>query len=173
MQERGGQDGRLPNLAAFAFPPLSCDPDTYIIGGLGSYCSTAKDNPQTYKVPVGDARYLTSHNPGLHGIWLYDSDDPTFKLTQTPVFQGESNLGIKADGQKFYAVSGAVPQSALTPFIQQIKAAGSTFVYDDVTSQSMVLLRKEAALQGVSSVKVWECNSGSTTRPSSSRAARP
>ena len=150
----------LANLAAFAFPPSSCDPDTYLTAGLGSYCSTAKENPQTYKVPVGDARYLTAHNPGLHGIWLYDSDDPTFKITQTPVFQGESNLGIKADGQKFYAVSGAVPQSALTPFIQQIKAAGSTFVYDDVTSQSMVLLRKEAALQGVSSVKVWECNSG-------------
>ena len=150
----------LPDLAAFAFPPLSCDPDTYLTAGLGSYCSTAKDNPQTYKVPVADARYLTSSNAGLHGIWLYDSDDPTFKITQTPVFQAESNLGIKADGQKFYAVSGALPQSALTPYIQQIKASGSTFVYDDVTSQSMVLLRKEAALQGVSSVKVWECNSG-------------
>jgi ABC-type branched-subunit amino acid transport system substrate-binding protein len=155
-----GKAAGLPDLAAFAFPPLSCDPDTYLMGGLGSYCSTAKQNPQTYKVPVADARYLTSNNSGLHGIWLYDSDDPTFKITQTPVFQAESNLGIKADGQKFYAVSGAVPQSALTPFIQQIKAAGSTFVYDDVTSQSMVLLRKEAALQGVNSVKVWECNSG-------------
>jgi ABC-type branched-subunit amino acid transport system substrate-binding protein len=150
----------LPNLAAFAFPPSSCDPDTYLMAGLGSYCSTAKQNPQTYKVPVGDARYLTAQNPGLHGIWLYDSDDPTFKITQTPVFQAESNLGIKADGQKFYAVSGALPQTALTPYIQQIKASGATFVYDDVTSQSMVLLRKEAALQGVSSVKVWECNSG-------------
>ena len=155
-----GKAAGLPDLAAFAFPPLSCDPDTYLMGGLGSYCSTAKDSPQTYKVPVADARYLTSNNSGLHGIWLYDSDDPTFKITQTPVFQAESNLGIKEDGQKFYAVSGALPQSALTPYIQQIKASGSTFVYDDVTSQSMVLLRKEAALQGVSSVKVWECNSG-------------
>jgi ABC-type branched-subunit amino acid transport system substrate-binding protein len=150
----------LPDLAAFAFPPLSCDPDTYLVAGLGSYCSTAKENPQTYKVPVADARYLTSKNSDLHGIWLYDSDDPTFKYTQTPVFQAESNLGIKADGQKFYAISGALPQSALTPYIQQIKASGATFVYDDVTSQSMVLLRKEAALQGVNTVKVWECNSG-------------
>ena len=85
---------------------------------------------------------------------------PTFKLTQTPVFQAESNLGIKKDGQGYYAVSGAAPQSALTPYIQQIKSSGSTFVYDDVTPQSMVLLRKEAQLQGVSTVKVWECNSG-------------
>ena len=111
-------------------------------------------------VPVGDTRYLVAHNPGLHGIWLYDTDDPTFKLTEVPLFQAESNVGIKKDGQGFYPLSGAVPQSALTPFIQQIKASGSTFVYDDTTTQNMVLLRKEAQLQGVNSVKVWECNSG-------------
>lgn len=150
----------LANLAAFAFVPEVCDPDTYGIGGVGSYCATAKQSPSTYQVPVGDTRYLVAHNPGLHGIWMYDTDDPTFKLTEVPLFQAESNIGIKKDGQGFYPLSGGVPQSALTPFIQQIKASGSTFVYDDTTTQSMVLLRKEAQLQGVNSVKVWECNSG-------------
>jgi ABC-type branched-subunit amino acid transport system substrate-binding protein len=150
----------LPNLAAFAFPPLSCDPDTYLASGLGPYCATAKQNPQTYTVPIGDTRYFVAHNSGLHGIWLYDSDDPTFKITETPLFKAESNVGIKEDGQGFYPVSGAAPQSALTPYIQQIKASGSTFVYDDVTTSAMVLLRREAQLQGVSSVKVWLCNSG-------------
>jgi ABC-type branched-subunit amino acid transport system substrate-binding protein len=150
----------IANLAAFAFVPEVCDPDTYSIGGVGAYCKTAKQSPSTYIVPVGDTRYLTAHNPGLHGIWLYDTDDPTFKLTEVPLFQAESNVGIKKDGQGFYPLSGAVPQSALTPFIQQIKSSGSTFVYDDTTTANMVLLRKEAQLQGVSSVKVWECNSG-------------
>jgi ABC-type branched-subunit amino acid transport system substrate-binding protein len=151
----------LPNLAAFAFVPAVCDPDTYGIGGVNSYCKTAKDSTPTYDVPVGDTRYLVAHNPGLHGIWMYDTDDPTFKLTEVPLFQAESNIGIKKDGQGFYPLSGGVPQSALTPFIQQIKASGSNFVYDDTTTQSMVLLRKEAQLQGVNNqVKVWECNSG-------------
>ena len=150
----------IANLATFAFVPEVCDPDTYGVGGVGSYCATAKQSPSTYEVPVGDTRYLVAHNPGLHGIWLYDTDDPTFKLTEVPLFQAESNVGIKKDGQGFYPLSGAVPQSALTPFIQQIKASGSTFVYDDTTTQNMVLLRKEAQLQGVNSVKVWECNSG-------------
>jgi ABC-type branched-subunit amino acid transport system substrate-binding protein len=149
----------LPNLAAFAFPPESCDPDTYLVDGTGEYCATAKQPAPTSEAPVGDALYFLSQNKDLHGIWLYDDDDPTFKLTQTPTFQAESNLGIKKDGQGFYA-SGAAPQSALTPFIQQIKASGSTFVYDDVTTASMVLVRREAQLQGVNSVKVWECNSG-------------
>ncbi len=150
----------IANLAAFAFVPAVCDQYTYGIGAVGSYCKTAKEPTPTYNVPVGDTRYLVAHNPGLHGIWLYDTDDPTFKLTQVPLFQAESNLGIKKDGQGFYPVSGAVPQSAYTPFVQQIKSSGSTFVYSDVTSQSMVLLRKEAQLQGVNSVKVWMCNSG-------------
>jgi ABC-type branched-subunit amino acid transport system substrate-binding protein len=155
-----GKAAGIPDLAAFAFPPLSCDPDTYLLIGLGPYCATAKDSQPTYIQPVGDTRYFTSHNQNLHGIWLYDTDDPTFKLTQVPLFQAESNLGIKKDGQGFYPLSGAAPQSAYTPFIQQIKASGSTFVYDDTTTPSMVLLRREAQLQGVNSVKVWECNSG-------------
>jgi ABC-type branched-subunit amino acid transport system substrate-binding protein len=150
----------IANLAAFAFIPEACDPDTYGLGGVGTYCATAKQSPSTYEVPVGDTRYLVQQNPGLHGIWLYDTDDPTFKLTEEPLFQGESNIGIKKDGQGFYPLSGSVPQSALTPFVQQIKASGSTFVYDDTTTQNMVLLRKEAQLQGVNSVKVWECNQG-------------
>jgi ABC-type branched-subunit amino acid transport system substrate-binding protein len=159
-KDAAGKAVGLPNLAAFAFPPLTCDPDTYLASGLGPYCASAKASPQTYTVPVGDTRYFTSQNQNLHGIWLYDSDDPTFKITQTPLFQAESNLGIKKDGQGFYALSGAAPQSALTPFIQQIKASSSTFVYDDVTTAAMVLLRREAQLQGVNSVKVWLCNSG-------------
>jgi len=150
----------IANLAAFAFPPVSCDPDTYLTAGLGTYCASAQAATQTYTVPVADARYFTAHNQGLHGIYLYDNDVPTFKITQTPVFQAGSNLGIKKDGAGFYALSGAAPQSALTPFIQVIKSSGSTFVYDDVTTASMVLLRREAQLQGVNSVKVWECNSG-------------
>jgi len=159
-KDAAGKAIGIANLAAFAFVPEVCDPDTYGLGGEGSYCATAKQSASTYEVPVGDTRYLVQQNPGLHGIWLYDTDDPTFKLTEVPLFQAESNIGIKKDGQGFYPLSGSVPQSALTPFIQQIKASGSTFVYDDTTTANMVLLRKEAQLQGVSSVKVWECNQG-------------
>jgi ABC-type branched-subunit amino acid transport system substrate-binding protein len=150
----------IPDLAAFAFLPLACDPDTYLATGLGTYCATAKDNPQTYTVPVGDYRYFTSQDKGLHGIWLYDSDVPTFKITAIPAFQAGSSLGIKKDGQGYYPVSGEMPQSALTPFTQVLKASGSTFAYDDTTSANMVLLRREAQLQGINSVKIWECNSG-------------
>jgi hypothetical protein len=77
----------IPNLAALAFLPLGCDPDTYQIEGLGSYCATATDATQTYTVNVGDARYFTSQDKGLHGIFVYDSDVPSFKITFIPQFR--------------------------------------------------------------------------------------
>jgi ABC-type branched-subunit amino acid transport system substrate-binding protein len=150
----------IPDLAAFAFLPLACDPDTYLIAGYGPYCATAKDNPQTYTADVGDARYYTSQFKGLHGIFVYDSDVPTLKVDFLPNFRGDTNLGIKPDAQGSYAESGSAPQSALTPVISAIKAAGSSFVYAGSTPQNTILLEREARLQGVSSVKVWACNSG-------------
>jgi ABC-type branched-subunit amino acid transport system substrate-binding protein len=150
----------IPDLAAFAFLPLACDPDTYLIGGYGPYCATAKQNPQTYLANIGDARYYTSQFKNLHGVFVYDSDVPTLKTDFLPNFQGDQDLGIKADAQGAYAESGSAPQSALTPVISAIKAAGSSYVYAGSTPQNTILLEREAKLQGVSSVKVWACNSG-------------
>ena len=150
----------IPDLAAFAFLPLACDPDTYLIGGYGPYCATAKQNPQTYLANIGDARYYMSQFKNLHGVFVYDSDVPTLKTAFLPNFQGDEDLGIKADAQGAYAESGSAPQSALTPVISAIKAAGSSYVYAGSTPQNTILLEREAKLQGVSSVKVWACNSG-------------
>jgi hypothetical protein len=159
-KDAAGKAIGIPDLAAFAFLPLACDPDTYLIGGYGPYCATAKQNPQTYTANIGDARYYASQFKGLHGVYVYDSDVPTLKADFLPNFQGDEGLGIKADAQGFYAESGAAPQSALTPVISAIKAAGSTFVFAGSTPQNTILLEREAKLQGASSVKVWACNSG-------------
>ena len=85
---------------------------------------------------------------------------PTLKVDFLPNFQGDEDLGIKADAQGSYAESGSAPESALTPVISAIKAAGSSYVYAGSTPQNTILLEREAKLQGVSSVKVWACNSG-------------
>jgi hypothetical protein len=159
-KDAAGKAVGIPNLAALAFLPLGCDPDTYQLEGLAPYCATAKDAEQTYTVNVGDARYFTSQDKGLHGIFVYDSDVPSFKITFVPQFQADSNLGIGEDAQKFYAVSGAAPQSALTPVIAAMKAAGSTFIDADATPQNTILLEREAKLQGLNSIKVWGCDSG-------------
>ena len=159
-KDAAGKAIGIPDLAALAFLPLACDPDTYLIGGYGPYCATAKENPQSYTANVGDARYYTSQFKGLHGVFVYDSDVPTLKTDFLPNFAGATDLGIKQDAEGTYAESGEAPESALTPVISAIKAAGSSFVYAGSTPQNTILLEREAKLQGVSSVKIWACNSG-------------
>ena len=151
----------IPDLAAVAFLPLGCDPDTYTIVGLGPYCGTAKSNPQTYTAPVGDTRYYASAFKDLHGVFVYDSDVPTLKVSFLPQFHVDNtSLGVKADGTGFFPEPGAAPQSALTPVVAQMKSAGSTFVYLGGTPSNSILLEREAKLQGVNTVKVWACDSG-------------
>jgi ABC-type branched-subunit amino acid transport system substrate-binding protein len=155
-----GKPAGIPNLAAFGFPPYSCDKVTYMIGGAGPYCATAKDNPQTYAANIADFRYYESRFPDLHGVWVYDDDVPTVRITSVPGFQAGANLGIKKDGQGFYPASGAAPQSAMIPVIQVMKQDKSTFGYGGATPQNTILIRKEAQLQGLNGVKVWACNAG-------------
>ena len=63
-KDAAGKAIGIPDLAAFAFLPLACDPDTYLIGGYGPYCATAKENPQTYTANVGDARRADEYHAG-------------------------------------------------------------------------------------------------------------
>ncbi len=155
-----GQAAGIPNLAGIAFPPLNCDKNTWIQAADGTYCATATQHPQTFTLPVGDFRYYTATFQGLHGLWVYDSDVPSAKINQVPGFQIGSNMGIKKDGQGFYASSDSAPQSALTPIVLVLKQNSSTFAFNGSSPYNMVQMRKEAGLQGVNSVKVWACNSG-------------
>ncbi len=156
-----GKAAGIPDLAAVAFLPLGCDQDTYTIVGLGPYCATAKSNPQTYTAPVGDTRYYASHFKDLHGVFVYDSDVPTLKISFLPQFKVDgTTFGVKADGTGFFPEPGAAPQSALTPVVARMKSSGSTFVYLGGTPSNSILLEREAKLQGVNSVKVWACDSG-------------
>ncbi len=155
-----GQAIGIPNLAFVGFPPLACDKVTYLIDGYGSYCSTSTRNPQMYNVNIGDFRYYESHFASLHGIWVYNGDVPTVRIASVPEFQAGANIGISKDGQGFYTSTGAAPQSALTPLVQVMKQNQSTFGYGGATPENTILLRKEAQLQGLNSVKVWACNSG-------------
>jgi len=150
----------IPNLAFVAFPPLSCDKVTYLPEGYGPYCATAKENPQSYSVNVGDFRYYASQFKGLHGIYVFDGDVQTAKIEKLPTIQGAVNLGIQKDGPGVYTPSALSPQSQLTPFIQVMKQHGSTFGYGGATPPQTVLIRREAKLQGVNTVKVWACDTG-------------
>jgi ABC-type branched-subunit amino acid transport system substrate-binding protein len=151
-----GQAIGIPDTPGLALDPAQqCSPVTYVVIGLGPYCDTKDQHPQTYIAPQGDFRYYLSKNKDLHGVFLLPADLKSTRNGLIPTYTAGVNLGIKKDGNGFYDVFQAQPQSALTPVVKDIKTNNSTFAYSG--SIKMVDLRKEAVLQGVTSVKVWGC----------------
>ena len=65
-------------------------------------------------------------------------------------------MGIKQDAE--FGISGLTPQSGYTPYAQAIKAHNSTYARNGSDYVSNVFLRKEAQVQGVNTVKVWDCS---------------
>ena len=163
-QDKAGKATGLPDMPGLALDPAqSCSPVSYPIIADGPYCATKNDNPQTYLASQGDARYYLSQNKGLHGVWLVPADLKSTKNSLLPSYNAMVNLGIKKDGDGFYDTFQPDPQSALTPVIQEIKKDNSTFAYSG--SDKMASLRKEATLQGVTSVKVWGCTQACYSKP--------
>ena len=161
-KDEAGKAIGIPNFSGISFGPQEeCDVDSYsVLGGDPEYCKTQNDNPQTYTVQTGAARYFLSKFKHLSGIWVYDSDTPTAKAAELPIYQAAANLGIKKVGNGFYPEAGTSPQSALTPLALAIKQYGATYASDGSTPSDLILLRREAQIQGDTGVKVWECQAG-------------
>ncbi len=156
-KNKAGEAIGLPDMPGNALDTTqSCSPVTYVATGLGTYCATKDDHPQTYTVQQGDYLYYMKQNKDLHGVWTIPADLKATKNAVIPTAQAGVDLGIKKDGQGFYDVFSRDPQSAMTPIVQAIKSNNSTFAKNG--GNKMADLRKEATLQGVNSVKVWACN---------------
>jgi hypothetical protein len=161
-----GQALGIPNLNGITQnAQVQCDPNTFAIGGNDpTLCQTIKQTPQTYTVPVGDDRWLSKQYPGLHGVFVYNTDSPTAKLNELPVYNADSQqASIKLDGLGYYGSSCTQAQSALTPIAQVMKQHGSTFVQDGSCPGNFEQLQAEAKLQGVNTVKAWMCAGGCYT----------
>ncbi len=155
-ENAAGQAIGIPDVPGLALDPAQqCSPVTYVIIGRGPACATKNDHPQTYIAQQGDARYYLKNYKDLHGIWTIPADLKSTKDSLLPTYQAAIDLGIKEDGKGIYDVFQRDPQSAMTPVVQAIKQNNSTFAYSG--SDKMLDLRKEATLQGVTSVKVWGC----------------
>lgn len=151
----------LPDIPGLALELAQrCSPVSFVFSGDSKFCANKDQHPQTYYPQAGDARYYLKKFKDLHGIWLVPNDLRATRNAQITNFQAGFELGMKKDGEGFYDTSARSPQSALTPFVQVIKDNSSNFAYNGNAFNIMVLLRREAKLQGVNSVKVWACNQG-------------
>lgn len=120
-------------------------------------CATRTQSPQTYNTSNNSAAWLLSKygKKALHGVYVYPSDLKASHDSWIPQYKARQDLGITSDGS--FDVSARAPQSAYTPIVQTMKEKGSTYAIQGGTANVMIALMKEAKLQGVNTVKVWEC----------------
>ena len=162
-KDQAGAATGLPDVAALANDVNEqCNPTTFLLQARAETCPIIQGKPRTFKVFTGVTKYYVKNFPGIHGMYMVPGDLPTTVQSATYAIQAIQDAGIKLDATP--KVSGRDEQSAYTPRIQALKAAGATFVYDGSNDRAMVNMRKEAKAQGLTSVKVWACSLACYTR---------
>jgi len=135
-----------------------CSPVSYPINPSVLDCSTKDQHPQTYRGSLGATNYYLKKfgKNALHGPYVYPSDLKSAKDAQVPNFEGEQQAGIKQDAT--FDVSARAPQSAYTPVAQAMKDSGATFARHGGNDAQNLAMLKEAKIQGVNTIKVWDCS---------------
>jgi hypothetical protein len=136
-----------------------CSDQSFPIAPPQVDCATQNDHPQTFHANVSRGLYYNQkYGKGkLHGVYIFGSDSKSARDSSFVSLGALRNIGIKAD--KDFDISGFANQSAYTPVVQEMKNSGSNYG-QATTYQATVLLRKEATLQGLTGVKVWDCGVG-------------
>jgi hypothetical protein len=113
---------------------------------------------ETYQARVGRFRwYLQNVSKDLNGIFLVGADLAALKTATMPIWLGAQKVGIESDG--VFDVHGADGQDKYLPMATAMQSDGSTIESSGVNDTSQAYMLKEAAVQGVSTVKVWDCTS--------------
>jgi len=135
-----------------------CSPVSFPINPAVLDCSTKDQKPQTYRGSIGATNYYLKKfgKNALHGLFAYPSDLKSAKTVQVPPFTAQQQAGIKQDAT--FDISARAPQSEYTPLIQSMKANGSTYARHGGNDAQNIALMKEAKLQGLTGVKVWDCS---------------
>jgi hypothetical protein len=122
-------------------------------------CATKDEHPQTFRANVARGRYYNEKfgKNKLHGVYVFGADSKQARDSSFVSLGALRDIGIKSD--KDFDLRSSDPQSAYTPVIQAMKDNQSNYG-QAITAPQMVLMRKEAALQGLTDVKVWDCGVG-------------
>jgi hypothetical protein len=136
-----------------------CSDQSFPIAPPQVDCATKDQHPQTFRANVSRGLYYNQKfgKNKLHGVYVFNSDSKSARDSSFVSLGALRDIGIKSD--KDFDLPGSSPQSAYTPVVQAMKEKGSNYG-QAITAQAAVLLRKEAALQNLTGVKVWDCGVG-------------
>ena len=150
----------IANVAALANDiNEQCAKNSYIIQGLSEQCPADGSVPtgnRTFNVFQGATKYWLGLQPKLVGLFLVPGDLPTTVQSATSNIAAQAQAGVTWVGA--LKVSGRDEQSAYTPKVQAAKAGNANYIYDGSNDTAMINMRREAAAQGLTDVKVWGCS---------------
>jgi hypothetical protein len=148
----------LPDLSTVQTNPQEqCSPVSYNVLPAGGSCPYSGEGQRTFTVGTTQFDYyLKKFGDTLHGVWVIPADLPSTIASSMPGFRVSQQLGIKLDAE--FGASGLSVQSAYTPFAQAMIQHKSTYARNGLDYKGTVFMRKEAQVQGVNTVKVWDCS---------------
>jgi hypothetical protein len=158
-KDKAGQATGIPDLAVLqTYPQQQCSSVSFAALPTAGACPYSGTGVRKFTLTdVTQNYYFNKYGKdALHGVYLVPSDLPSTIAATTPQFAGDVHLGIKQDQE--FGVSALATQPAYTPYVQSIKTHKSTYARNGADYVSYVFFRKEAQVQGVSTVKVWDCS---------------
>jgi len=155
-----GQPVGIPNVSALANDiNEQCAKNSFVIQGIAETCNP-DGTPPTGSRPLlnflGPIQYYKTVEPNLTGIFLVPGDLPTTIQSATYQIEAQKQAGVNWIGA--VKVSGRAEQSAFTPIVQTASNNNVNFVYNGSNDTAMLNMRREAAAQGLTGVKIWACS---------------
>ena len=158
-KDKAGAATGLPDIGAIVLgTPQACASVSFPVTPSQIDCSSVGQNPQTYRGNQGSFKYLVKQTPKLNGPFIKTSDSPDAERSTDVLTKSAQHAGI--DVTSTPVLSNRDPQSAFTTIISKMKQDGSTWSDNGLAAPGAVLLRQEAAVQGLTDPKiVWQCTS--------------
>ncbi|HZP28312.1 MAG TPA: ABC transporter substrate-binding protein [Acidimicrobiia bacterium] len=134
-----------------------CSDESFPMAPPQVLCNTKDQHPQTFQASIGRAYYYQKkYGKDLHGVYVFGNDSKSARDSSFSSGLGQMRaVGVKSDED--FDRSGRATQADFTAVVQSIKAHNSNYAQCTGQYTCTVNLRKEATVQGVTSVKVWDC----------------
>jgi hypothetical protein len=158
-KDKAGQPIGIPDLAELQTESAQqCSPVSFATLPTGSSCPYSGTGPRTFHVGYTTYDYYFSKfgASALHGVFTIPKDVASTIAASMPIFRAENRMGIPSDAE--FGKSGTAIQTDYTEVAAAIKAHKSTYARNGLDYKGTVLERKEAQVQGVNTVKVWDCS---------------
>jgi ABC-type branched-subunit amino acid transport system substrate-binding protein len=157
-KDKAGVATGIPDLAVLQTEPVEqCSPISFAVIPNGGSCPYSGSGVRTFQAVTPAIQWFKAHvTSDLHGVFVVPNDLPSTITSSTSLYAGIEKAGVKQDAE--YGISGIATQSGYTPIVQGIKSDHATWVMNGADFSGTLKMRKEAAVQGVTGVKVWACS---------------